>query len=189
MIIQNKVPSSTDNLLVAAWNIFKDRVLAKTRKAFEEEGIKGYSNAHCEVYDYYVAFLYCYMLYKESALGLSTWEELTAKYELDKTRKCLACKGIDIREYLEFFDLPPLAVPYGIGQGLIGKSAQVGNSPLLTGKYKLSYYYTAVRTVGQWAAVGTLYRVLYEPAEPTVKSIEEVINAPGCETFITSNCT
>lgn len=99
--------SEIDFYMSRMFGLYRESILNLHKKQFKEEDVRGKSKQHYFIQQYYLAFLYVYLIFLEVKEGVYTdWSYYENKYEISKYRKAFACHNIDLDDLLAIYDLP-----------------------------------------------------------------------------------
>lgn len=112
--------------------LFKDVIIDRHKKQYKEEDIKGSSCVQYSIMDIYLSILFVVLIYNDViSTNNTSWEYYNNKYCIDRIRKCLACKGIDIDLILNVFGLPYEGTIEGINFDIIGSTFEIEPATLI----------------------------------------------------------
>ena len=134
------ISTDIDSKLTAAFNLYKDDIIALHEKQWKQEDVSGASTVQYKIAQYYYAVLLAILIYTEYQDGIETdWDYYKTKYDIAENTKKFACNRIDFDAILAIFNLPPdsdtTLCGGGIGSEDVEQCLVVEENPVAASSY------------------------------------------------------
>ena len=130
----------------ASFQLYRSDILALHTSLFNQEDIYGRSCKQYKIAQYYLAFLYTYLIYRRYTDGVSrVWSYFEDLFNIEDLDKRFGCNGISLDKLFVIWDINQSS-----SGGRINPSP-IGNAPI--GAYPSSLTVTNLGTIGLLALI------------------------------------